>query len=405
MAEDKVPTGLALTPLDDTFRQDPYPVLKTLRDADPIHHDTDLQRYFFTRYSDVKQILRNPDYWSDPHKSKSDSFSRFLIAGLEEGEEVSMLLADEPDHRRLRMLVNDIFTPRAIHKWRERIVEIIDAHLDAITGEEFDLIGDYAGPIPTVVIAEMLGISSDRHDDFKRWSDTSVTIGFNPAPSEREAEEGKAAQAALSSFFREQIACRKKDPGDDLISQMLAAQVEGEQLTEKEIVDQCNLLLVAGNVTTTDMIGNGIKALLDYPDQLAKLRAQPDLIEATVEEVLRYESPVINSGRISHDDIEIRGCPIERGESLGVSLGAANRDPEVYRNPDTFDIEREQIPHQAFGGGRHHCLGASLARLEGREAILRLVQRFPGLRFSDGGFEYSAVPAFRGMRYCWLRTG
>jgi cytochrome P450 len=404
MSETKVPTGLALTPLDDTFRQDPYPVLRELREHDPIHHDTDLQRFFFTKYSDVKQILRNPEHWSDPHKSKPDSFARFLIANQGEEEEVSMLLADEPDHRRLRMLVNDIFTPRSVRNWHDRIVEIIEARLDAITEVEFDLIAEYAGPIPTVVIAEMMGIPTEHHGDFKRWSDTSVKIGFNPLPSEAEAQDGKVARASLDSFFAEQIELRKREPGPDLISQMLAAQVEGEQLTEKEIIGQCNLLLVAGNVTTTDMIGNGVKALLDHPQQLASLRAQPDLIEAALEEILRYDSPVVNSGRIAHADIKIGGCPIASGESLSVSLGAANRDPEVYSNPDSFDIERESIPHQSFGGGRHHCLGASLARLEGQEAILRLVQRFPNLRLSDKGFEYAAIPAFRGMRHCWLRT-
>jgi len=403
MAENKLPTGLALTPLDDTFRQDPYPVLRELREREPVHHDTDLQRFFFTHYHDVKQILRNSKYWSDPHKSKPDSYARFLIQSEE--EEVSMLLADEPDHRRLRMLVNDIFTPGAVRSWHDRIIEVIEARLDAITGSEFDLIADYAGPIPTVVIAEMMGIPTAQHEDFKRWSDTSVTIGFNPLPTEEEKSAGIAAAAELDNYFAEQIELRKRSPGPDLISQMLAAKVEGEQLTESEVIGQCNLLLVAGNVTTTDMIGNGIKALLDHPGQLAKLRAQPELIEATVEEILRFDSPVVNSGRIAHTDIEISGCPIARGESLSVSLGAANRDPNIYRNPDSFDIEREHIAHQSFGGGRHHCLGASLARLEGQEAISRLVQRFPKLRLSDKGFKYAAIPAFRCMIHCWLHTG
>jgi cytochrome P450 len=401
MAEKKVPTGLALTPIDETFRQNPYPVLEQMRQSDPVHHDTDLQRYFITQYDNVKQILRNADFWSDPHKSKPNSFARFLLRS--EDEEVSMLLADEPDHRRLRMLVNDIFTPRAVLEWQDRIVEVIETRLAAIEGPEFDLIADYAGPIPTIVIAEMLGIPTEYHAQFKKWSDTSVTVGFNPQPTEQEVIDGDTAMAALNDFFAGQIELRKKEPGPDLISQMLASQVEGEQLTDDEIIAQCNLLLVAGNVTTTDMIGNGIKALLDHPQQLEKLRENPQLIDAALEEMLRYDSPVINSGRITHEDIEINGCPIERGESLSVSLGAANRDPAVYNNPNSFDIEREQIPHQAFGGGRHHCLGSSLARLEGKEAILRLVQRFPQLRFSEKGHEYAGIPAFRGMTHCWLR--
>lgn len=403
MTGKKLPTGIELTPLDEKFRSDPYPVLCELREREPVHHDTDLQRYFICGYNDVKQVLRHPDYWTDPHKSKPGSFSRFLLS--DEEEEVSMLLADEPDHRRLRMLVNDIFTPRAVARWHDRIVEVIEARLSDLESPEFDLIADYAGPIPTVVIAEMLGIPAEHHEDFKRWSDTSVKTSFNPMPSEQELVEGRAAREQLSGFFAAQIELRKSNPGPDLISQMLASQVEGEQLTDKEIINQCNLLLVAGNVTTTDMIGNGVKALLEHPQQLAKLRQRPALIEAAVEEILRYESPVINSGRIAHEDIEIGGCPVAQRESLIVSLGAANRDPEVYRDPDAFDIEREFIPHQSFGGGRHHCLGASLARLEGQEAILRLVQRFPDLALSDRGFDYAAIPSFRGLSSCWLHTG
>ncbi len=365
MADKPVPTGLALTQLDDTFRADPYPVLKDLRERDPAHHDTELNRWFFCEYAEVKRILRDPDYFSDPHKSREDSFARFLLRGLEDGEEVSMLLADEPEHKRLRNLVNDIFTPRAVQAWHDRIVEVIEAQLDKIEGPEFDLIADYAGPVPTVVIAEMMGIPAERHAEFKEWSDTVVQSSFNPAPTEQDLADSVAARDKLVAFFLEQIAARRAQPGPDVISQMLAAEFDGERLSDRDIVNQCNLLLVAGNVTTTDMIGNGVKALLAHPEQLAKLRANPELIGAAVEEVLRYDSPVTNSGRISHDEIEIAGCPIRKGESLNVSLAAANRDPAVYDNPDVFDIERPQIPHQAFGGGRHHCLGASLARLEG----------------------------------------
>ncbi len=402
MAQDDIPTGLQLTTLDETFREDPYPVLNRLRENDPAHHDTTLNRWFYTGYDQVKKILRDPDYFTDPRKSREDSFARFLIRDPE--EEVSMLLADEPEHKRLRGLVNDLFTPRAVGAWRDRIVEVIGARLDAIEGPEFDLIADYAGPIPTVVIAEMMGIPAERHGDFKRWSDTVVAISFNPAPEPEQTEQGLLARDALNAFFGEQIADRRRNPGRDLISQMVQAEVDGKVLSDFDIIMQCNLLLVAGNVTTTDMIGNGIKALLQHPGQLAKLRARPGLIDAAVEEILRFDSPVTNSGRITHDDVHIAGCPVRRGESLNVSLAGANRDPAVYTDPDTFDIEREHIPHQAFGGGRHHCLGASLARLEGAEAILRLVQRFPNLAFSDRGYAMAAIPVFRGMTQCWLRT-
>jgi cytochrome P450 len=210
------------------------------------------------------------------------------------------------------------------------------------------------------------------------------------------------ARKALVDFFAQEIAKRKASPSSDIISRMLAADFEGEKLSDDEIISQCQLLLVAGNVTTTDLIGNGVKALLDHPEQLALLCGNPHLIEAAVEEILRYDSPVINGHRVAGERTEIGGCPIDKGECLHLSLGAANHDPEIYTNPEEFLIEREHIAHQSFGGGPHHCLGASLARLEAQEAIMRIIKRFPNLRLSKKGAVQAAVPGFRGLEICWL---
>jgi cytochrome P450 len=251
----------------------------------------------------------------------------------------------------------------------------------------------------------MLGIDPDRHGDFKIWSDQSVTVGFNPFATGDERARAEAARAALDAFFSVEIARRRRHLGDDLISDMLRAEADGERLTEPEMIRQCNLLLVAGNVTTTDLIGNGVKALLDHPEQLARLRARPELIGNAVEEMLRFDSPVVNSGRIADRDIDIGGCPVRRGESLSTSLAAANRDPAVYPDPDRFDIERADTHHQSFGGGRHLCLGAHLARAEAQEAILGLIERFPQLSHSAQGCSYHAIPSFRGMSSFRVRTG
>jgi cytochrome P450 len=248
-----------------------------------------------------------------------------------------------------------------------------------------------------VVIAGMLGIDPARHGDFKTWSDQSVTVGFNPFATPEERAIAESARESLAGFFREEIAARRAQPGDDLISDMLRAGTDGDRLSEDEMIRQCNLLLVAGNVTTTDLIGNGVKALLDHPEQLARLRERPELIGNAVEEILRFDSPVVNSGRIANRDIDIGGCPVGRGESLSTSLAAANRDPTVYPDPNRFDIERADTHHQSFGGGRHLCLGAHLARAEAQEAILALVTRFPNLRHGDGGFRHHAIPSFRGL--------
>lgn len=281
----------------------------------------------------------------------------------------------------------------------------MESTLDKISDNEFDLIAQFAGPVPTVVIAEMLGIDPSHHDQFKVWSDLSVQIGFNPFPTDIQKAEGDEANQALDDFFRDEIGRRRRRLGDDLISDMLRAEIAGDTLSEKEIIDQCGLLLIAGNVTTTDLIGNAVKALLDNPHQIEKLQLAPELIANTVEETLRYESPVVNSGRIPNREISVSGCPIGRGESVTIALAAANRDPAVYQDPDIFDIERVDTHHHSFGGGRHLCLGAHLARVEAQEAILGLLSRFPNLKHSEKGFVYHAIPTFRGFSELWVREG
>lgn len=400
-----LPQGIKITALDAEFRRDPYPILERLRQDAPVLNDTELVRRVFTRHDDVKAILRHKDLLSDPRAAAEGSFTReYLGANLGPDEEPSMLLMDEPGHRRLRSLVSKPFTPSAVEKWRPRTRAVVQRVLDAIAADEFDLIAEFAGPIPTIVIAEMLGIDPSLHADFKRWSDLMVQISFNPFPSEEQAAAAETAKAQLHACFEEQIRYRSAHLGDDLLSQMLRAEEEGETLTHREIITQCDLLLVAGNVTTTDLIGNGVRALLQHPEQLAKLRADRQLIEKAVEEMLRFDSPVTNSGRVSHADTEVAGCPVHKGESLSVSLAAANRDPAAYHEPNCFDIERQDTQHQAFGGGRHLCLGAHLARLEAQEAILGLIDRFPLLRLADRGFTHHAIPSFRGMSECWVAT-
>ena len=401
----RLPEGLALTPLDEQFRDDPYALLKRIQMATRVHEDSELKRYIYTHHDDVKEILRDAAFWSDPRKGNPGTFTRELLGrGLRPDEEPSMLLMDEPDHRRLRSLVSGSFTPTAVERWRDRARVVVEQVLDQIEADEFDLIGDFAGPVPTVVIAELLGIDPAMHGNFKQWSDDAVKVSFNPFPSEEERALGDAATRALDEFFYKEIETRRKQPGTDLISDMIRAEMDGDKLSTVEMVRQCNLLLVAGNVTTTDLIGNGTKALLENPEQWRKLRDDPGLIKNAVEEMLRYDSPVVNSGRIANRDISIGGCPVRKGESLNTSLAAANRDPAVYENPDSFDITREDTHHQSFGGGRHLCLGAHLARVEAQEAILGLIRRFPNLSLSPRGYTYHAIPSFRGMSECWVRV-
>lgn len=403
MADKPLPTGIALTPLDEAFKQDPYPILARMRAEAPVFEDKELGRLIFTDHDDVKSLLRDGEMWSDPRKANPGTFTReFLGRNMTEDDEPSMLLMDEPDHRRLRSLVSASFTPRAVERWRSRTKEVVQRILSEIETDEFDLIADFAGPVPTVVIAELLGIDPSMHGDFKRWSDTSVVASFNPFPTEEQARARDEANEKLDSFFAEEIKRRRSQLGDDLLSDMIRAEEDGEKLTLQEMITQANLLLIAGNVTTTDLIGNGVKALLDNPEQWQKLRENPELIKNAVEEMLRFDSPVVNSGRIANRDLTVKGCPVVKGESLNTSLAAANRDPNVYPNPNQFDIERADTHHQSFGGGRHLCLGAHLARLEAQEAILGLMAKFPNLKPSDKGHEYHAIPSFRGMSHFWV---
>jgi len=408
MSDTKLPSGIELTPLNDAFKQNPYDALATLRENAPVYVDTDLKRYIYTRHDDVKAILRDRDYWSDPRKANPGTFTYEILGGsLNPQEEPSMLLMDEPGHRRLRSLVSHSFTPAAVEKWRPRTKAVVERVLmkivEANPSGEFDLIKDFAGPIPTVVIAEMLGIDASLHSDFKSWSDTSVVTAFNPFATEEQKTAGVIANEKLNQLFLGEIAKRRENPGDDLISDMVHAEASGDTLSDQEIINQANLLLVAGNVTTTDLIGNCTKALLNNPAQLKKLQARPALIKNTIEEALRFDSPVINSGRIANKDINIGGCPVGMGESLSTSLAAANHDPDIYPDPEEFDIERKDTHHQSFGGGRHLCLGSHLARLEAQEAITALLARFPNLRHSLKGLEYHAIPTFRGMRSFWVQ--
>ena len=401
---DSFPKGIQLTPFDPNFRDHPYEVLQLLREKAPVLHDDQFNRWLLTRWDDVRAILRDKDMSADPRKANPDSFIAKItaVAGIGNSAEPSMLFMDDPDHRRVRGLVNKAFTLKAVEALRPRVREIATDLLAQIKDGEFDLMPAFAGVLPVIVIAEMLGIDPADRDSFRRWSDVSVAAFFNPFRTPQQSEAAAQAQIELDRYFRRMIELRRATRSDDLISAMVYAEEAGDHMTDQEIVTQCNLLLIAGNVTTTDLIGNGVKALLDHPDELAKLRARPELINQAVEEMLRYDSPVTASGRNVQRELSMRGCPMNLGDSVSVSLAAANHDPEVNPEPQRFDIERANIQHQSFGGGKHTCLGAPLARVEAQEAIAALLKRFSSLLPSPRGHKYRTIPSFRGMSEYWL---
>ena len=391
-----VPTGVELTALDPTFREDPYPVLERLRRLEPMHHDTTLHRYVLTRYEDVDALLFDRSLSVDPRKAAPGSFES-MFGFADPDRQPSMLFADPPYHTRLRGLVSKAFTARAVEQMRSRIQEIVDELLDAIDPtREVDLIDAFAGPLPTIVIAEMLGVDPADRADFKRWSDVGV-MNFNPLLTPEERKLVNEAGEAMDGYLRRVIEERRKEPRPDLITSLIQAEEGGDQLTDDEIVTMCSLLLAAGNLTTTDLIGNGVLALLRNPGELKKLQDDPSLIKNAIEEMLRYESPVLMSGRTPLEDREIAGVEVGAGQSVTPILAAANRDPEAYPEPERFDVTREKTDHHSFGGGVHYCLGAPLARAEAQIAIGTLIRRFPAIRLSESPLVWRRVPGFRGL--------
>ncbi|WOF75797.1 cytochrome P450 [Parvibaculaceae bacterium PLY_AMNH_Bact1] len=405
--EASLPNGIALTALDETYREDLHKVLDRLRTEAPVHEDTELGRIILTRHDDVRGLLRNREWGVDPRKSSADSYVR-LITGTNTPEGIenyqpSMLFLDDPDHKRLRALVSQAFNPRAIENMRARTHEITSALLDEMAGrDEIDFIAEFAGPLPTLVIADMLGVALEDRNDFKRWSDDLI-FGFDPIRDDETNKRIEASGEAMRAYFDKTIAARRANPKDDLISDLVRAQEAEDSLNDEEIMSMCTLLLIAGNVTTTDLIGNGLYALLTHPDQMEKLKADPSLIENAIEEILRFDSPVTDSARLPFSDEVIDGCPIKKGYTTYTSLAAANHDPSVYPEPHKFDIEREDTHHQSFGGGIHMCLGAPLARLEAQIGMNAFLARFPNVHLSDTPGKRRHLPSFRGFETLPIR--
>ncbi|OAI41295.1 hypothetical protein AYO38_04070 [bacterium SCGC AG-212-C10] len=393
-----LPTGIQLTSLDPVYREDPHSILDRLRVEDPVHYNELMDSYFLTRYEDVFALLRDRDLSVDPRKIVSKSpITQLRNARFEEGVEPSMLMQDAPEHDRLRNLVNKAFTPRAVDRMGPRIQQVSDELLDAaIARGQFDVIADFSAPLPTIIIAEMLGVDPEDQAQFKVWSD-SIVQSFNPFLDEAKKAEVQAAGKAMDDYIRAAIEVRRKDRRDDLITGMIEAEEAGQRLNDQEIVTMVGLLLAAGNLTTTDLIGNGVYALLTNPSELKALQDDPSLIDNAVEEMLRFDPPVQQSGRHPFRDQTIAGCPMHQGQSIGVSLAAANHDPSVHPDPHRFDVRRENIEHVSFGGGRRYCLGANLARLEAKIAVGTLVARCPDIKLATDTVVHRSIPVFRGL--------
>jgi cytochrome P450 len=399
---ERIRTGVTYNPLDRRYRVDPYPFYRRLRERDPFHRSRLVGGWVLTRYEDASAVLRDPRCQVDERKMPAFEPRRAQMVrdGLvEEGEDfgISMLRSDPPDHTRLRSLVSKAFTPRTVEALRPRIEAIVNEQLDAVadTGG-MDVIAQVACPLPVTVIAEMLGVPIEDRDQFKRWSDDAVrALGVGTLDDFRAS---RAASQELRAYFEGIAEQRRREPREDVLSALLAAEEEGDKLSTDEVFSMCILLLVAGNETTTNLIGNGLLALLHRPDQLALLRDDPALIEPAVEELLRFDSPVQGTTRFFAEETEINGHVVPPWQQIVVVLAAANRDPARFADPERLDITRADNQHLSLSHGIHYCLGAPLARLEAQVALLALIERFPRLRLATESQVWGDNLILRGLK-------
>jgi cytochrome P450 len=399
-----LPSMFELTPLNPAYKTDPHPLLDDLRARCPAHHDAQWGSVILSRYADVRGVVNDRELWRDPLKGTEDTlmrrrFRQELDPSLPRTSTTSILQLDDPDHARIRQPLSQALYAR-VAKFRPQVEQIVDRALGALPadGRPFDLMTGFCVPIPIDVIASILGVDHDRLGEFRAWSE-GVIQSLNPFRTPEQTEAMTKGAEALNGYFTETLADRRERPRDDLLTDMVQLKAAGADLSDDELRINLTALLVGGNLTTTDLIGNGVRLLLTHPVELAKLKADPTIVNAVVEEVLRYEPPVDITGRVASKDLELAGCPVTPGQSLTAFLRAANRDPEVFEDPHRFDVSRKHKPHVAFGGGAHICIGAPLARLEAQVALAKLFERFPDLRLADPAAEppWRNLPFFRGL--------
>ncbi|PAD32090.1 MULTISPECIES: cytochrome P450 family protein [Paenibacillus] len=374
------------------FTQNPYPVYEKLRETDPVFKVMFPHGEFgwiITRYEDAVEVLKDQRFSKDVAKRYGPENQTVFVN--------NMLFSDPPDHRRLRGLVQKAFTPKLVADMRSHIQDIADDLLNKIgSRDKMNLIDEYAFPLPIIVISEILGVPVEDQDKFRVWSNSIID-----ASSSDHAEMFEQHAKEFTEYLTDWFAKVREKPGKDLISQLVIAEESGQQLTENELLGVVSLLIIAGHETTVNLIGNGVLALLEHPEQRDLLIQKPELIHNAVEEMLRYNGPVeFSTSRWALEDVEFRGQNIAKGELVIVALDSANRDTEKFKDADIFDITREKSQHLAFGKGIHLCLGAPLARLEGEIAISTLLARYPEIQLQTDVTELEWRPGMivRGLK-------
>jgi len=385
------------------IRANPYPFYAQLQSQDPVHWDEDMGFWVLTRYADVASAF------NDPRFSRAQGLTGWYQRRPESEQAAAepvyhayskmMTYSDPPYHTRLRGLANKAFTPRMVEQMRLHIQQIVEDLLDAVQVRgRMDVIHDLAYPLPIIVIAEMLGLPAEERKRFKEWSDNLFAVFGLVRRSPNLMEKASQSLTEMTDYVTALSQDRRLQPREDLLTALVTVVDEGERLTQAELVANVGLILAAAHETTTNLIGNGTLALLRNPGQMQKLRENPALVTAAVEEILRYDSPAQIVYRSATEDVKIDGKRIGQGQLVNLILGAANRDSAHFSEPDQFDIIRDESRHVGFGLGIHFCLGAPLARLEGQIAFTTLLRRFPQLRLATDTLEWQEHPTFRGLK-------
>lgn len=400
--------ALDYRPDDPAFLADPFPLFRRMQDEDPCHWSPRLKAWVLTRYEDVRRVCLDKDMSSDrlrPYFATLPPPEVQRIADIMRYLSLWMVFRDPPEHTRLRRLTSKVFHVKSMHAMRPRIEALMHWLFDSL-GErrEFDFIGDFAGPLPALVIMDMLGVPKEELTQVKRLSDDMALFIGSARMAPEKYDIAEAATRAMADFFRAMVAARRAHPKADLLSELVQLEDEGERLTDDELVATCILLLFAGHETTTNHLANGLLALLRFPAELARLRADPGLAPAAVEELLRYDGPNGAQVRIVREPQELHGKPLKAGERVFILLNAANRDPRAYPDPDRVRIGRDGPPHLAFGFGMHICLGFPLARLEGQIALPAVLSRWPGIALAADRLDWLNSMVFRGMQSMPVRV-
>jgi len=397
-AWERLSTGAVYNPFSPSVIQDPHPAYGRLQKRDPVHWSPLLRFWVVTRFDDVAALLRDRRFSSQgrarygaPRAERHGEFAHFWNRAL--------VRTDPPDHTRLRALVSRAFTLARVEAMRPRMVELAEEGLDGLAGREgeVELLTEFVGAYVATVIAEILGVPAQDHPQFRAWS-TDLAFGIDPMRAHGTIRRANAATRELRAYFTAVVAERRRAPGEDFVSALLAAEEDGKVLNDDEVYAMLTFLLAAGNETTTNLIANTVHELLRHPDQLRLVLADPALVEGAVEETLRLTGSPQSTDRTAREDVVWKGKTFRAGQVVMPVLGAANVDPTRFERPLEFDVTRNDPRHLAFGQGPHFCLGAPLARAEARIAVGALLRRYPGIQLGSGRLQYRTSVVVRGLQ-------